>query len=198
MAGYPGAAATLRLFDRAKNAVVGAATTDIAIERLRDFGARGRRIPIKQRLGGYENAAEAITALAGLLVEKSLLQWVRRIAGPEAFHGDDGFALHAPDWLRARFLGCTIDQDRAAATLLEAATKARTDETQLVAQHRKQRFVFMCDCDLRQAAVQSEIELPGHRFASTPRERHQGGPGRHHPSASVHLHRYAFVGGQSA
>ena len=37
------------------------------------------RVVVEQRLGRNQDAGEAITALAGLLVEKGLLQRVRRI-----------------------------------------------------------------------------------------------------------------------
>src|SRR5262249_51213775 len=66
-----------RLFNRAHDAIVRTAAADIAIERLRNLRARGLGVLVEQRLGRDQNPGQAIAALAGLFVEKCLLQGMR-------------------------------------------------------------------------------------------------------------------------
>src|SRR5262245_54290757 len=110
-----------------------AAAADIAVERLRNFGPRWVRIPVQECLRRNQNSSEAIAALAGLLVEKSLLQWMRPRGIAKPFHGDDLFACNTPDRPGAAFFRRPIDQHHAAATLLKAAAEARAHQAEFAA-----------------------------------------------------------------
>ena len=89
-----------RLFDRAHDAVMRAAAADIAVERLRDLAARRLRVFVEQRLGRDQDARQAIAALAGLLVDESLLQRVRALGAAQALDGGDRFCRRrsTPAW----------------------------------------------------------------------------------------------------
>src|SRR5438477_12206255 len=86
-----------RLFDRAQNAVMRPAAAQIVVKRVGDVRPRRRRIAIEQRLGRYQNAAETITALAGLLLEKGLLQRMRVLRGAKSFDCGDSAPGHTRD-----------------------------------------------------------------------------------------------------
>src|SRR6266568_4896102 len=81
--------------DRTQNSIMRPAAADVAVERLRDFGPRRRRIAVEQCLRRDEDAAEAIAALAGLLIEESLLQGMRLFGRAETLDGRDRFAGEA-------------------------------------------------------------------------------------------------------
>jgi hypothetical protein len=56
----------------------------LPVERLRDLAARRLRVFVEQGLGGDQDARQAVAALAGLLVDESLLQRVRAVGIAEA------------------------------------------------------------------------------------------------------------------
>ena len=72
-------------FDGAQDADVAAAAADVVVERVGDLVPRRRRVMVEQRLGRDQDAGQAIAALAGLLVEKGLLQRVRPLRRAEPF-----------------------------------------------------------------------------------------------------------------
>src|SRR5436309_557381 len=82
---------------------------------------RRRRVTVEQRLGRDQDAGQAIAALAGLLVEKGLLQRVRPLLRAEPLDRQDAPAGDGRDRLAAGLLGPTVDQHHAGAALLEAA-----------------------------------------------------------------------------
>jgi hypothetical protein len=53
--------------------VMRTAAANVAVERRRDLGSRGRGVAIEQCLCRDQYAGEAIAALAGLFVDKGLL-----------------------------------------------------------------------------------------------------------------------------
>src|SRR5262249_12627847 len=146
------------LLDCAQNAVVAAAATDVVVKRAGDLGAGRRRIAVEQRLRRDEDAAQAIAALAGLLVEQRPLQRMRPLGRAEALDGGDPLAGHAPDRLGAGFCRRAVDQHHAAAALLEPAAEPRADEAELVAQHGEQRGLLVRHRHADGAVVDAEIE----------------------------------------
>src|SRR5690348_2658182 len=72
-------------FDGAQDADVGPATADVVVERLSDLFPRWRRVIVEQCFGGDQDAGQAVPALAGLLVDKGLLQRMRPLRRAEAF-----------------------------------------------------------------------------------------------------------------
>src|SRR5271169_6907228 len=114
------------------------AAADIVVERGGNLRARRREIFVKQRLGRDQDAGETVTALTGLLVDKSLLQRVRALRRAQPLDGDDMLAGDAPHRLGAAFLGLAVDQHHAAAALLEPTAEARAHEAEFVAQKIEQ------------------------------------------------------------
>src|SRR5262245_65759400 len=108
------------------------ASADIAIERLRNFHARRLRILVQQGLRRDQDAGEAISALAGLLVEKGLLQRMRASGIAKAFDRDDLFSCDAPDGLGAAFFRNAVDQHDAATALLKPAAETRPFQSERV------------------------------------------------------------------
>jgi hypothetical protein len=96
--------------DRAQNSVVRAAAAKVVVKRAGYFGPRWRWIAIEQGFGGNENAAEAISALAGLLLEKSLLQGMWLIRRAKSLDGGHVAASDTCDRTPAGFFRLVVDQ----------------------------------------------------------------------------------------
>ncbi len=118
-----------------------AAAADIVVEGQRDLAARRRRVAVEERLGGDEDAGQAIAALARLLVEKGLLQRMRPLRGAEPLDRQHSLADDGRDGLTAGFHRLAVDQHHAGAALLETAAEFRADEAEMVAQDVEQRRV---------------------------------------------------------
>ncbi len=95
-----------------------AAAADIAVERQCNLAARRLRIFVEQSLRGDQDARQAVAALAGLLVDESLLQRVRATGIAQALNSSDRFSGDAPHRFGAAFLRRAVDQDHATAALL--------------------------------------------------------------------------------
>src|ERR1043166_7771074 len=104
------------------------------VERSRDLRARWIAIASEQRLGGHQDAREAIAALPCLLVQKGLLQRMQPRAVRKAFDGRDLATGHAVEGAGARIGRLAIDQHHARAALLEPAAEAGARETERIAQ----------------------------------------------------------------
>src|SRR5271169_6991165 len=79
-------------FDGSQDADVAAAAADVVVERLGGLSPRRRRVSVEQCLGRDQDAGQAIAALAGLLIEKGLLQRVRPVGRAEALYRGDRLA----------------------------------------------------------------------------------------------------------
>src|SRR5262245_7052352 len=108
------------------------ASADIVIECMRNFRARRLRILVQQGLRRDQDAGEAISALAGLLIEKGLLQRMRAGGIAKAFDRDDLLSCDTPDGLGAAFLRRAVDQHHAAAALLQPAAETRPFQSERV------------------------------------------------------------------
>ena len=121
-----------------------------------------------QGLGGDQDAGQAVAALAGLLVDEGLLQRVRAAGIAQALDGGDRLPGDAPHRLGAAFLRRAIDQDHAAAALLEPAAETRAHQAELVAQHVEQRRLFVLDRHADRFAIDREIKRVRHdRYSLT-------------------------------
>src|SRR5690242_20816810 len=89
------------------------AAAQIIVERAGDFRACWRRIAVEQRLGRDQNPAKTISALAGLLLEKGLLQRMRGLRRAETFDGRHAAAGDACDCAPARFYWRAVEIGRA-------------------------------------------------------------------------------------
>ena len=120
-----------------------AAAADIVVERVGDLFPRRRRVMVEQCLGCDQDAGQAIAALAGLLVDKGLLQRMRPVRRAQAFDRHDVLAGDGRDRLAAGFLRPAVDQHHAAAALFEAAAEFGPHQTEMVAQNVEQRGSFV-------------------------------------------------------
>src|SRR6185295_19992878 len=141
---------------------MGTAAADVSVKRLRNLRARGLGVFIEQRLGRNQDTGKAIAALAGLLVEKGLLQRMRVFAAAQTLDGDDRFSRDAPDRFCATFLRCTVDQNHATAALFEPAAKAGAHETKFITQHVEERRFLAVGENADGFAVDRKIECFWH------------------------------------
>src|SRR6266545_4724132 len=111
-----------------------AAAAEMRVERGRDVGTARPWIAREQRRRRYQDAGEAIAALAGLLVEERLPQRVQRVVRPEPLDGRDGAAGEACDLPAAGIRRLAVDQYHAGAALLGAAAEPAAAQAELVAQ----------------------------------------------------------------
>src|SRR5688572_6305595 len=102
------------------------AAAEHAGERLLQLRVGGARIPVEQRLGAEDHAAEAEAALHGLLVDEGLLYRVRLLGRAEPLERGD---VRAADGLHRRDAGprrLAVDDDGAGAALAEPAPELRS------------------------------------------------------------------------
>src|SRR5712671_7672004 len=152
--------------DRAQDTVMRTAPADVVVERQRDLTARRRRVAVEERLGGDEDAGQAIAALARLLVEKGLLQRMRPLRGAEPLDRQHSLADDGRDGPTAGFHRLALDQHHAGAALLETAAEFCAGEAEMVAQDVEQRRVRIGG-DARRLAVHRE----GYRLHPCPQAR---------------------------
>src|SRR3954466_8474820 len=72
--------------DRAHDAIVRPAAAQVLVERLAHFLLAGPLVPCEQGGCGNSNAAHAVAALRGLLVDERLLHGMELAVRAEAFH----------------------------------------------------------------------------------------------------------------
>src|SRR5690349_4557376 len=107
---------------------MGAAAAKIIVKGAGDVGPRRRWAAVEQRLGRHQNAAETIAALAGLLLDKGLLQRMRLVRRAKTFDRGHVAAGDAGDGAAAGLHRLPVDQDKAAAALFEAAAEPRAGQ----------------------------------------------------------------------
>src|SRR5262249_60392424 len=112
-------------FDGAQNAVMRTAAANIVVERAGDFRRRRRWIAVEQRLGRNENAAETISALARLLVEKGLLQRMWLVRRAKTFDRRHTAACNADGRTAAGLHPLSLDQHDAGTPFFQAPAQTR-------------------------------------------------------------------------
>jgi hypothetical protein len=100
--------------------------------------------------------------LAGLLVEKSLLERMWTLSAAQAFNRDDLFARDAPDRFGAAFLRRAVDQDHATSALFEPAAKPRAYKAKLVTQNVEKRRFLVRDRNADRIPVDGKIDFFRH------------------------------------
>src|SRR5215203_394123 len=139
--GWCRCAAPGRPSDRAHDAHVRAASTQVRRERRRDLIAcRARRLR-EQGCGAHDHPVHAVAALRGLLVDERLLQRVRTLGCPKSLECDDLLAHDGRDVRHAGASRGAVNVNGARAALAEPAAESRTVEGELVAEHVEQRRV---------------------------------------------------------
>lgn len=143
---------------------MGAAATEIAVERQGDRLAVGTRFGIEKRLGRHQDAGEAVAALPGLMVDESGDERMRGIAG-KAFGGLDFGASGLGHGHVAGLDGAPADDDGAGSAGAVPASEARRAQTQILSQNVEKRGCRLgLDRDL--AAIDCEAEMLGQTFAT--------------------------------
>src|SRR5215831_6324402 len=114
-------------FNRADDANMGTATTQIICKCIFDIGF-GRLLVLCQQVSRlHYHPVDAVTALCRLLVDKSLLQRMQLCPSGEPLKGDDFLlGFDCGEGRNTRADGNAIDVYRARAALTQSATKART------------------------------------------------------------------------
>ena len=125
--------------DGADDALMGAAAAEMPVERVDDLGARRLGVAVEQRLGGHDDAGQAVAALAGLLVEEGLLQRMQLVRRAEPLDGGHAAAGDRAGLARAGEDRLAVDQHHAGAALLQPAAVARAHQAEMVAQGLQQR-----------------------------------------------------------
>jgi hypothetical protein len=112
---------------------MGTAATQIVGERIFDISF-GRLLVLCQQVGGlHHHSVDAVTALCGLLIDKSLLQRVQFCPLGEPLKGDD--FLFELDCDKGRNTGANsnaVDMDRAGAALAQSTAKAGAAQSEIV------------------------------------------------------------------
>src|SRR4051812_27288411 len=127
------------LQDRAYDAVVRPAAAQVFVERLAHFLFAGPLVPFEQRGRGNRDAAHAVAALRGLLVDERLLHGMEPAASAEALHGRYLLARDDGNGQVARRHGPAVDEDEAGSAKAAAAPEARAVKAEVVAQHVEKR-----------------------------------------------------------
>src|SRR4029077_15404814 len=115
------------------------AAAEDARHSLLDLFFRRLGIFVEKSLGGENDAIQAIAALRGLLLDERFLDGVRLVDGAQTFEGDDLDALYRFHPRDAKGNRLAFHQDRAGSALSQAAAELRATQTEIVAQHVKQR-----------------------------------------------------------
>src|SRR5580704_2339084 len=108
---------------RAQNAIVGAAPAQMDVQLGTDLRLRRRRIAAEQRRGSHDDAGQAVAALARLLIDKSLLQRMRRNLAAQPLDRGDLPTLRGRYWGVAGLDAAPVQQDRAASAHAGAAAE---------------------------------------------------------------------------
>src|SRR5262249_56401464 len=114
----------------------------------------------EQRRGAHDDAGQAIAALARLLIDKGLLQRMRRRLAAQTLNRGDLPALHRRYRGVARLDAAPVQQHRAASTHASAAPEPGALELQVVAQDVDERRARLCRDDAARA-VDVEFDALG-------------------------------------
>ena len=135
-----------------------ATAAEVTVHALDDLGTRGMRSVQQQAVSVHDHAGGAVAALQGIVVDEGLLQRMQLAVRGQALDRGDVLARHVLCFERAGAYGLLLDDDgaRAAQTLTTSILGA--GQSQVVAEHRKQRAMGI-DPNAHSLAV--EIEADG-------------------------------------
>ena len=118
----------------------------------------GLRILVEKRFGGQNHAAQAKSALRGILVDKGLLNGVRFFDRAQAFESRNFHALHGLDRSDAGADRLALYNHGAGSALAEAAAEFRAAQLQIVAQGVQKRR-----CGIKIQGVSLAVDLQRNR-----------------------------------
>src|SRR5262245_13456823 len=142
----------------ADDAIVRAASAEIAVERCFHLVTGRRRVLPQQRRRAHQDTGDTIAALHGLLGDEGPLQWMRPSGTSQSLKRQDVLPRDRPQRRIAGVDGTIADDDVAGAALAGATSEMRTGETDFAAQDIQQRAVGI-GVDGRIDAIQAETNL---------------------------------------
>src|SRR5579859_1659528 len=140
------------------NALIGAATADVAAHEIVDIGIAGIGLFFEQGHRGHDLSGLAIAALRNVFGDPSLLDAMQAVGG-QALDGGDFLSGDGGDGGLAGARGFAIDVHGAGAAQAGAAAKFRAGLVERVAQHPEQRHIR---ADVHGFGFSVEDESDGH------------------------------------
>src|SRR5260370_4680743 len=122
------------------NALVGAASADVAAHEIIDIGIRWIGFLGQQRHGGHDLPGLAIAALRDIFGDPSLLDGMAAVGG-QAFDGGDFLSRHLGDGGLARTRRFAVDVHGTRAAQARTAPKFLPGLVERVAKHPEQRHL---------------------------------------------------------
>ena len=149
--------------DGSDDALVGAATADVAVHGADDFRFGWIGLFPQKSDARHEHAGRAVAALHCAGIEECLLERMQLAVVFKAFDGFDFAAADSADGGDAGAGGNAIKQDGAGATLGLAATVFAAGEIQIVAQNAEET-AFAIGIERDVLPVDMKFSDLGHRF----------------------------------
>jgi len=140
------------------DALVGAATADVAAHEVVDVGVCGLWFFCEQRDRGHNLAGLAVAALGNIFRDPGHLHGMGAIGG-EAFDSGDLFSGNTGDRQHARARRFSVDVNSASAALHNAASEFRPGHIQGVAEHPQERHIL---ADVHRLSFSIERESDDH------------------------------------
>ena len=125
--------------DGAEHPGVSEAAAEHRGQRLADLRVARLRMLVQECLRGQDDAAQAESALRGLLLDERALDRVRSIRGAEALEGGDLRSADGGDRHHTRPGRAAVDEHGARSALAEAAAELRAAEREIVAEDVEER-----------------------------------------------------------
>src|SRR5438093_3692878 len=143
--------------NRAPNAVIGSAATDVSRHRLCNLFIRRMRILGQQRGCGHDLSALAVAALRNFFRDPRLLKRIQSVGG-ESLDCGDALSRNLGDQRGTRAHRSPVHVHRASATETGTAAELRATEFQRVAQHPEQRRLWR-NADFALAAIYPQSDV---------------------------------------
>jgi hypothetical protein len=154
-----------RLLDGCNNALVRAATADVAVHAADDFGFGGIGILLKQRVAAENHAGRAIGALHRTGVDERLLQRMQPAILFETCDGGDLFVADGAHRRLARMQRDSVNEHATRGALALAATVFTAGEAKVVAQDAQESAAGV-DVDGSSLAIDVKLSYSRHKVVS--------------------------------
>jgi len=127
---------------------------------------RRRRIAVEQSRRAHDDAGQAVAALTRLLLDKGLLQRMKRCTTPKPFDCRDSSRFRGRRRSVARLNGSSIQQNRAASAHALSATEPSTLQLEVISQDVNERGICVrydrpsCAVDVERDGLRQGLKLP--------------------------------------
>ena len=118
--------------DRTQDALVGTAATKMDVELRSDVCVRRRRIAVEQSRRAHDDPGQAVAALTRLLLDKGLLQRMKRCTTPKPFNRRDSSSFRGRHRSVAGLNTSSIQQNRAASAHALSAAEPSTLQLEVI------------------------------------------------------------------